>query len=513
MKSSHKRIGIVDIGSNSIRLAIYEVTEQEQYRLINENKESARLSEKINENGVMNPKDILSIVPILREFQDICNVYHCSDIIVAATAAIRNAANAEEIVSTLYSHTGLKVTILSGEEEAYFGYLGVVAGMEIEDGFIIDIGGGSSEITLFLNRKLVSSVSLPIGAVNTQVTYGGADDWSEQNIAGLRKRIEELVSGHDWIKAHPGLTLIGLGGTIRALGKLDQRRSKYPMRVAHQYSLENEYIEYFAQLLPSMPLEKRKRLDGLSKTRADIIVPGLLILQAIIKATGAAKCVVSGTGLREGLLLNAIGAKLPAINEVVCQQVDALLSFHSTVDSDHLVRVRQYADDLCKVMGVSASDDGEDCKKLVHVAAMLYKIGSGIRYHQYDKHSLYWMTNAPIGGLTHRESILSAYIADYRSSNGKRLNVGEYRSLLKDSDVKLIQQLGSLLQVAVALDSSETGAIEAAEAELDRGALLLKLKCRSQACLELRQLEAAAKNFKKVWDVRLEWENSPSSKR
>ncbi|MNC29485.1 guanosine pentaphosphate phosphohydrolase [compost metagenome] len=162
-------------------------------------------------------------------------------------------------------------------------------------------------------------------------------------------------------------------------------------------------------------------------------------------------------------------------------------------------------------MRLDSSDAGEDCKKLIHVAAMLYKIGSGIRYHQYDKHTLYWLTHAPIGGLTHRESILSAYIADYRSSNGKRLNVGEYRSLLKDSDVTLIQQLGSLLQIAVALDSSETGVIERVEASFDHGALLLRLKCRSQAYLEIRQLEATAKNFKKVWDVKLEWEMTPSS--
>ncbi|MOA42875.1 hypothetical protein D3C78_1649680 [compost metagenome] len=90
------------------------------------------------------------------------------------------------------------------------------------------------------------------------------------------------------------------------------------------------------------------------------------------------------------------------------------------------------------------------------------------------------------------------------------MNVGEYRSLLKDSDIKLIQQLGSLLQIAVALDISETGAVEQIEGIFDYGALLLKLKCRSQAYLEIRQLEAAAKNFTKVWDVRLEWEIASS---
>lgn len=510
MESIHKRIGIVDIGSNSIRLAIYEVTPQGHHRLINENKESARLSEKINKEGIMAHSDILTIVPILQQFKDICTVYACENIVAAATAAIRNAVNADEIVNTLYAHTGLKINILSGDQEAYFGYLGVVAGMEIENGFIIDIGGGSSEITLFLQRKLISSVSLPIGAVNSQLLFGGDDEWKEQHIGALQERISELISDHKWIYSHPGLTLIGLGGSIRTLGKLDQRRRKYPLKLAHQYTLENESIEHFSQLLPSMSLDKRKRMEGLSKNRADIIVPGVLILQAIIQATGSVKCVVSGTGLREGLLLETVGCHLAPSNEVVSHQLDALLSFHSTVSPAHLTRVRQYADVLCKVMGLGASDSGEDCKKMMHVAAMLYRIGGSIRYHQYDKHTLYWLTYAPIGGLTHRESILSGYIADYRSSNGKRLNAGEYRSLLQDSDVRLVQQLGSLLQIAVALDISETGVIEQMEGIVDEGTLLLKLTCRSQAYLEIRKLEAAAKNFTKVWDVKLEWEIASS---
>ncbi|RUT40708.1 Ppx/GppA family phosphatase [Paenibacillus anaericanus] len=511
MDNSRTTIGIMDIGSNSIRLAIYEVTSQREYRLINENKESARLSEKIKQDGRLELDGILEIVPILSQFNDICSQYKCREIRVAATAAIRNATNSEEIVDMLFQYTGLKVDILSGDQEAYYGFLGVVDGINVQDGFIIDIGGGSTEITLFRNREWISSVSLPIGAVNSQRKYGGdSESWLDENITSLQNEIYDLLSEHSWITTQPGLPLIGLGGSIRALGKLDQRRSKYPLPIAHHYMLERENIEHFAQLLPSLSLAKRKRMEGLSKARADIIVPGVIILHAILQYTEAAVCLVSGTGLREGLLLETLNLELPSASEVIPRQVNSLLAFHSTVQSAHLEHVHRFAEILYDAI-MEDYDDESQVRKLIYVSSMLYKIGSGVRYHQYDKHTLYWLTHAPIAGLTHREIVLCAFIAGRLSGNGKGINVGDYRSLLEPSDAELIGKLGSLIEVAIALDTSETQVVEEIKAELSEETILLRLQCRSQAPLEIRGLEAAARSFKKVWKINLVWTMDSSS--
>lgn len=512
MGSNRMRIGIMDIGSNSIRLAIYEATPQGEYRLINENKESARLSEKMKNGGAMAREDILSIVPVLRQFREICGVYGCEKLRVSATAAIRNAANASEIAKLLESETGLEIEVLSGEQEAYFGFVGVTAAMDMEDGFIIDIGGGSTEITLFRGRRMLRSVSLPVGAVNTQLKYGASDPWTEEDAAGLRSEIESLLDGHSWLTGHPGLPLIGLGGTIRTLGKLDQRARNYPFRVAHQYRLEPENIRHFAESLPGMPLDKRKRLDGLSKSRADIIVPGLIIFQMVFKRLESVYCIVSGTGLREGLLLDLLDLGIPSPKDVLMRQAEALLLFQASAPQDHFRRVHRFASQLFRLMEGEwpASEPGSE-DKLLFAASTLYKIGSTVRYHQYDKHTLYWLTHAPLGALTHREAVISAFIADFAGNHGKRVNPGEYGALLAEKDLELIRRLGSLVEIAISLDASETQCIETLDAVLGDGALLLKIKSRGQPYLELRQLEAAAKNFKKVWNLRLEWELQSSS--
>ncbi|WP_068615941.1 Ppx/GppA phosphatase family protein [Paenibacillus tuaregi] len=511
MNDNRSTVGIIDIGSNSIRVVVYEVTPKGAYRVVKECKESARLSEKINADGNMTQEGMMAIVPVLSEFRNICTSYGCERVRVAATAAIRNAGNALDIVETLNRHTGLEIELLSGEEEAYFGFMGVAHGIGVSHGFIIDIGGGSTEITLFRNRELLHSISLPIGAVNSNYKYAGASGWSDQASLQLQNEVESHLRNYEWLSSHPNLPLIGLGGTIRSLGKLDQRRSKYPLKVTHHYELGKESIDYYADLLPSISVEQRRRLGGLSKNRVDIIVPGVLILHTIYKYIKSRSCLISGTGLREGLLHDIISSTLPEPQRVVERQVGSLLAFHSTASLKHLRQVNLLSGQLLERLWEEGEDAGI-ASRLLYVSSMLYKIGSSLWYHQFEKHTMYWLLNAPLGGLTHREIVLAALIAEHRAKNGKQTSFSLYHnSILKDQDDKLAARLAALLEIAIALDSSETQPVISVATERDNKTLLLKIKCRTQPYIELRELDTAAKAFHKAWDIKLKWEVLVSS--
>ncbi|USB34336.1 Ppx/GppA phosphatase family protein [Paenibacillus sp. YPG26] len=511
MNDKRSTVGIIDIGSNSIRVVVYEVTSSGDYRVVHESKESARLSEKISADGRMEHEGILSIVPVLSEFRNICQSYECGRIRVAATAAIRNAVNADEIVDTLSKHTGLSIEVLSGTEEALYGFLGVAQGIGVSDGFIIDIGGGSTEITLFRNRELLHSVSLPFGAVNANYKFSTSSGWTSLSSLGLIQELRELMRQHDWISNHPGLPLIGLGGTIRSLGKLDQRRNKYPLPMTHHYVLEEDSVNYYAEHLPSIPVDQRRRLPGLSKNRVDLIVPGVLILHTIFSCIKAKYCLISGTGLREGLLHDVLKTRLPEASEVVDRQVRSLLSFQSAVSPRHLNHVHQLSVQLLNELNPAM--DEALAGRILHVSAMLYKIGASLWYHQYEKHTFYWLLNAPLGGLTHREIVLIALIAEFRAKNGKQTSAEVYQnSILKEEDTKLTARLAALLQVAIALDASETQPVTSIIAKKENKTLTLKLNCRSQPFIELRELDAAAKVFQKAWDIKLKWEIQTSSR-
>lgn len=512
MHDSQTTLGVMDIGSNSIRLAVYEVTESKAYRLIYENKDSARLSQKINQDGSISSEAISTITPILSQFDAICANYGCHEVVVTATAAIRNASNREEIVNAIYEQTGLTVNVLSGEQEAYYGFLGVISTMDVNDGFIIDIGGGSSEITLFRDRKIVSSVSLPLGAVNGQEQYSHDGVWNEHAVTSLQNKIMELLSEHDWMKSAPQLPLIGLGGTSRTLGKLDQRRQDYPMNVAHYYKIEGTSLHYYEELLPYLSLEKRKALDGLSKSRADIIVPGIIILNTIYKYIQADCYIVSGTGLREGLLFEAEHITLPDANQVVHFQVKNILAFDNASSKKHLKHVHHVASSLYEAMISSSnySQQSESDHTLLYAAAMLYQVGMNVRYHQYDKHTFYWLTHVPMIGLDHHKTLICASIASGMTPNKKVLL--PYKSLLNEDDLSKIERLGVLLQLAIALDVSRTQSIEFLGANRSEDTLSLQLKAHKEAPLELRELDGLHKNFKKAWGLNLQIQLDTSSK-
>lgn len=496
------RTGIIDIGSNSIRLVIYEVTGQAAYRVIDESKEAARLSERIDSDGKLRHEDIMSIVHTLNHFKMLCDANRAAAIRAVATAAIRNAANSREIVEQLERHTGIRIEVLSGEEEARLGFLGMINSIDIRDGLVIDIGGGSTEVSLFLGRTLIHSVSFPFGSVNTTKKYSRNGEVSPDDIAKIRQMVTAALEKEPWIKGHHGLPLIGLGGTIRSVGKLDQRARKYSLPKTHFYHMDGPSVDRLLLELAPLPVEKRKKLDGMTNNRADIIVPGLIILQTIFLYTGASHYVISGTGLRDGLFFESLNPEQPRLPDVLEHSVRNLLSLHPSHPLQHVEQVNTLAlklfDDLQDLHHLSVRT-----RSYLHVASLLYRIGVTVFYYDYAKHTFYLIAHSRLYGLTHREVLICAMTASYKNKNRTRQLYLEHKDILTESDCQLIIRLGTLLHLAIALDRSETQPIQHLTAIQKRNELELQLKCRHSPLIEMREIAALGKDFKKVWGLTL----------
>lgn len=500
-----RRIGIIDIGSNSIRLVIYERTAQGAHRVVNEYKESARLSERIGSDNILHKKDILSVVPILSHFTRLCQTDDVQTVRAVATAAIRNAANSKEITQLLEQESGIPIEVLSGDEEARFGFLGVINTIDIQDGIIVDIGGGSTEITLFRNRRLEHSYSFPFGSVNTTRQYMKKGIITESGLLEIRRMVETALSAHLWIRSAPGLPLIGLGGTIRSLGKMSQKHVKYSLSITHNYAMKNGELEYFLRLLPTLTLEKRKKIEGLTKERADIIIPGLAILHTVFTATRASYSIISGSGLRDGLFYETINPKQPVVEDVLESSIQNLLLLHPNSAEKHVRHVNKLAMTLFDQIAPSLRLNEKD-RRYLHAASLLYRIGVSVHYYRYNKHTQYLIAQSRIDGFTHREIVLCSLIASYKIKSRYRQLMLQHKDILEVSDESIIIRLGMLLQLAVALDRSETQPVEKAEAKLYGGVLKLQLYNRHSVFLELREIEALQKEFKKIFGVELKLE-------
>ncbi|WP_231686742.1 Ppx/GppA family phosphatase [Bacillus sp. JCM 19034] len=263
---------IVDLGSNSIRLVINEIEKNGRYKEVHNFKTVARLSSHLNEQGILSNEGIQIILDTLSRFKTILTSHQINNINIIATAAMRKAENKKEIVKLVKKKLNLDIQILSEYEEAYYGYLAVVNSMSIETGLTIDIGGGSTEITYFKNRKLIYYHSFPFGAVTLHKQFFSSNQSQSRQIQSLRKFILNQLKTLPWLKQILVESVIGIGGSARNLSLIHQRQINYPLAGIHQYEYPAIELVQMNQHLQKTSYEDRLTIDGLSKDRADIII-------------------------------------------------------------------------------------------------------------------------------------------------------------------------------------------------------------------------------------------------
>ncbi len=491
--TSSKRLAIIDIGSNSIRLVIYEY-QHDAHRILDESKETARLSSKIDEHGNLPLQHIDELAEILKHFKRLCEVHQVETIKAVATAAIRNAENCKQIVSELYSRTHLHIEVLSGEEEAKYGFLGTINASPLDNGYMIDIGGGSTEITYFEQRTMKHSISLPFGAVNMTKLYSDQGIMTEAQVYAMQSMLEESVSQIPWIRQHPGLLLIGLGGTVRSICKMIQKQKKYSLPLTHNYLIEAAEIDLLLPKLQTLPLERRKKIEGLGKNRLDIIVPGIVLLQTFFKILQGTHYVISGAGLRDGLFYEIQNPRSPILSDPLTYSVHNLLHLHPCISVHHVEQVNRIAQCLYPVVFAERHDKHQ---AYLMVAALLYRIGVSVHFYNYDKHTFYLIAHSRLHGLSHRDILICACIAAFKSKNKLKPYLLQYDDILLAEDAELIVRLGTLLQLAVALDRSETQPIEQLSAERCGNELLLTVQSRHSMHIEKKEVETLQKDLHK----------------
>ncbi|MFC5405448.1 Ppx/GppA family phosphatase [Cohnella soli] len=495
--------GIIDIGSNTVRLSVYHINENGAYRVVDQGRWPARLSERMSSDGTLPDSAVDELCEVMRHFKRICQKHGASRIRAVATAAIRQAGNRDAVIEKLRKNAGLSIEILSGEDEARIGTQAMLNSLSVRDAFVVDIGGGSTEITLVRDRKVVSAVSFPIGCVNVAGRFGlGASPVSPTVLTEIQTEARRLFSREKWISQHHGLPLIGLGGTVRALAKLHQRQTNYPFPYLHGYELDKPALASTLGKLANVSVSQRRKMPGLSKDRGEVIVPGMAILLAVVQQTQADKVVACGAGLRDGLFFETC---LPhnesqADNYALEESIRNLTALYPAAPAGHLQQVRKLALALYDPLSARTSMP-ESSRTLLDAASRLFKIGAVIDFNDCANHTFYMLLHTHWNGLSHREMLMTAAIAAYRGANTLRRKLAPYRSIIRNGDVQIITKLGSLLQLAAALDRSESQAITSLDLAIKGNKLRLLATAAHSLPVEKTEVDGMAKEIKKNWGI------------
>ena len=464
-----KRVALIDLGSNSVRFVISEITESGSYRLVYQQKESIRLSEGMWTQQMLTKPAMERAIKTLKALAHMARAMEVTEIQGIATAAVRLAKNGPEFIRRVYTETGIDLRPISGEEEAYLGFLGVVNTIGLDDFIVFDLGGASIEISLIQDRQLKKSVSLPMGALVMTGQFKSGLEFTKFEYDTMIAHIQHVLHGESWLK-NLKLPLIGIGGTARNIAKMDQREQNYPIPRLHNYKVKKSAMVELFKRIKETPWEGRKKISGLSSERADIIVAGMAVIMEVMEYTKATSMIVSGCGLRDGLFFQYYGhhylGNEGIIDDLVTHSSLNVLRALTPHDVEHAQYIEHMSQQIFKQWKV-LMPKGERLKIIVRVASLLHDLGKQINYYSHARHSAYMIINSNLYGLSHREQLMSAFIAAFsHGANSKFIKNSPYVSILKEGDRDIIHKLAFPLALAEALDESHERTITSIQSHI-----------------------------------------------
>lgn len=299
-------IAIMDLGSNSTRMTISKVRSDGSYEVLQRSQSMVRLSEGMQSDKQLQEKAMDRTIEVMKEFMETAKEFKAEKIVPTATAAVRQATNQQVFIDKLFKETGLQLRVLTGLEEAHYDYLAIINTLQVTDTLIIDTGGGSVELIYVQGTHMVQAISVPIGAVNLTEAYLEKDKISAKALFAAQLAVERQFSNVPWLQNVRHLPIVALGGSNRTFAKISRRARNVMDLPIHGYRLTaEELFDIFAEVLVA-DLDERKKILGLGKDRADIIVGGMLPLITALQYVDANQVIFSQAGLREGIIFEYI---------------------------------------------------------------------------------------------------------------------------------------------------------------------------------------------------------------
>ncbi len=437
-----KVTAIIDIGSNSARIAIFRRTSRYGFYLVEEYKSRTRISENSYRNGgVLQQAAIERALSTLRSFLKIAQELGARKILCVATSAVRDAPNKGEFVALVRSCLGLNVKVISGEKEAFYGAVAASNLLPYPDGITIDIGGGSCECAHIVGGKIETLTSLNIGTIRLKELFFDKNAPISEAIAFVKDALKNLPDSMQSIR------VFGIGGTIRALSKAIMDAQDYPLSTLHAFEYDpKNYKKFFEKIYSATTTQQLAEL-GISEERFDNIRGGALIFSLLLEHFQSKQVVTSGVGVREGvflsdLLRNCNFAFPRGFNPSLRSLIDrfSIQESRSKLTASYALRL---FDLLQPIHGIDAQ-----YKPHLKTSARLVYIGAALNFYQSHKHSSYFLANGLNYGYTHQDRILISFLVEFYGGK-KPPSVSQYESLAPLlPDYHCVEWLCALLGIA-----------------------------------------------------------------
>jgi exopolyphosphatase / guanosine-5'-triphosphate,3'-diphosphate pyrophosphatase len=438
----YRPVAVVDIGSNSVRLVVYDGLRRSPTPVFNE-KILCGLGKGIAITGKLDATAMVRATAALKRFRALAKQIGCHEVYAVATAAAREASNGPEFIEQAEKSLGAGIDILTGKEEARYAALGVIAGIPEADGVVGDLGGGSLELIDVKDSKLFDGVTLPLGPLRLI-------DMSGDNMGRARKLVDEYLNDAKVLDALKGRSFYAVGGTWRNLARLHLAHAGYPLHVLHQYVMTRAQARSIAELVSGMSSAAMKDVKDISKSRSNTMPFGSMVLERLIEIGKPKDIVCSVYGVREGYLY----AKLPRKKA----KLDALLS--SCWDfARRYARSPEHELELCdwtdQLFGAKGFKETPEQQRLRYAACLLADIGWRAHPDYRADRSMSMISQAAFVGIDHPGRVFLSLTIFYRYEG--EVMKDDLTRLLDEEHMERAHLLSSIFRLAYILSAAMPG--------------------------------------------------------
>src|SRR3954464_15690830 len=486
-----QRLAVIDLGSNSFRLVVFTARDG-WWKRTDEIYEAVRIGEGLAATGELGEAGMTRAQATMEVFAHFCAASGLGpdEVDAVATSAIRDATNAREFLDRAEAASGLKVRVLSNEEGARYGYLAAVNSTTLSDGLMLDIGGGSMQL-VHVERRLARELdSWRLGAVRMPERSPADEKPAKpKQLRELRAFVAGALERAPWIR-RSGSRIVGIGGTMRNLAAAAQREADLAEFGVQGFSLTREALDTLVDELAALPPSDRGEVPGIKPGRADIILGGALVVQAVLEEGGFTAIDVAGAGRREGVFFerylrrrNGGEALFDDVRRASVVNLAAQYGMNPDLNP-HVAPVGRLALELYDELAAAGLHPGESAEReLLWAGALLHDIGMTIDYDDHHKHSRYLVLNAGLPGFSPREVALIGQAVRYHRKGMPSL--GPFASIAEPGDEDRLHRMSALLRLAEDLERSRDQLVRETRVSLDDGRVRLGLVTDADARVAL----------------------------
>ena len=471
---------VVDIGSNSVRLAIFDGARRAAPPLYNE-KSMCGIGRGLRETGRLDPPGAARALAQIERFAALLRYRGVTRVDAVATAAVRDAEDGAAFAKEAERRSGLRIRVLSGAEEADLAARGVLGGKPDAHGLMGDLGGGSLELVRLDHGAIGAHATLPLGALSLAAEAKG-------DIRRARGPIDKALAALPWLDAAAGADLYAVGGNWRALARIHMHRADYPLRIVHHYALPARDIARLASLVAAQSREALERAGGAPRRRAALLPFSALALERLLRRVRPRRVVFSALGLREGLAL----ARLPP----EARAEDPLLAACRGI-AERAARAPAYGEELAPWTDALFPGETAARRRLRRAACLAIDIGWRAHPEYRAEQAALEILRAPELHASHAERCFLARAACVRHTGGESGALGWAENLLGDDERERARILGLAARFAAALSGGGPGIVERFPLSLEGKPRVLRLECEERDApmlgeTVLRRFEALA---------------------